>query len=214
MDAASQMYTLEQIYDRLDTGAEATKMTSFTEPQAGPGPTGRTLDEVYGLAALVGNPDPPCFDNTNRYADCGNGTVHDQATNLIWLKRANCWNQQVDYATANNLAAGLNDGECDLTDGSSPGDWRLPTKEEWEAMVAEAVSQGCTGPALVNTPGTDCYDVGPQPFTHVQSSYLYWSSTAIDANPLNGWSVVMNSGDMWPIMRTNSVNLVWPVRAP
>ncbi len=29
-DAASQMYSLEQIYDRLDTGAVGTKMASFT----------------------------------------------------------------------------------------------------------------------------------------------------------------------------------------
>jgi hypothetical protein len=129
------MYTLEQIYDRLDTGAVSAKMTSFTEPIAGPGPTERTLDEVMNLAMKVGNPDSPCFDNTNRYADCGNGTVHDQATNLIWLKRANCFGP-LDYAAANNAAAGLEDGECGLTDGSSPGDWRSPTREEWETTVA------------------------------------------------------------------------------
>jgi hypothetical protein len=33
--------------------------------------------------------DPPCFDNLNRYVDCGNGTVTgtvtDTVTGLIWL---------------------------------------------------------------------------------------------------------------------------------
>jgi hypothetical protein len=49
-DAGSQMYTLEQIYNRLTTGAWQTKMTAFTEPVSGPGATGRTLDEVMAVA--------------------------------------------------------------------------------------------------------------------------------------------------------------------
>jgi len=49
-DANAQMFTLEQIYDRLTTGAAATKMTSFTEPSSGPGASGRTLDEVMVVA--------------------------------------------------------------------------------------------------------------------------------------------------------------------
>jgi hypothetical protein len=31
-DAHTQMYTLEDLYNRLDTGAEAQKQTTFTEP--------------------------------------------------------------------------------------------------------------------------------------------------------------------------------------
>ena len=165
-----------------------------------------------GTAAT--NPDPPCFDNTNRYADCGNGTVHDQATNLIWTKDATCWNIQVDYATANNLAAGLEDGDCGLTDGSSPGDWRLPTKEEWEATVAEAVRQNCTYPALTNIPGTDCFDVGPEPFFSVHSTYLRWSSTANDQNPNNAWAVAMSDGNTFTVLRTGTGPFAWPVRGP
>ena len=34
--------------------------------------------------------DGPCFDNTNRYVDCGNGTVTDTVTGLIWLQDADC----------------------------------------------------------------------------------------------------------------------------
>jgi hypothetical protein len=49
-DPASQMYTLEQIYNRLNTGAAVTRMTTFTEPGSGPGATGRTLDEVMAVA--------------------------------------------------------------------------------------------------------------------------------------------------------------------
>jgi len=53
-DAGSQMFTLQQIYDRLDTGAAGSKMTAFTEPSSGPGSgTMRTLDEVMGKAPAV-----------------------------------------------------------------------------------------------------------------------------------------------------------------
>jgi hypothetical protein len=44
------MYTLEGIYNRLNTGAAVTKMTTFTEPASGLGATGRTLDEVMAVA--------------------------------------------------------------------------------------------------------------------------------------------------------------------
>ncbi len=44
--AGSQMYTIEQIYERLNTGAAGSKMTYFTEPSSGPAGTGRTLVEI------------------------------------------------------------------------------------------------------------------------------------------------------------------------
>ena len=55
--AGGQMYTLEQIYDRLDTGAESAKMTTFAEPDSAPGSTMHTLDEIMAKA--------PAEDNTN-----------------------------------------------------------------------------------------------------------------------------------------------------
>jgi hypothetical protein len=44
--------------------------------------------------------------------------------------------------------------------------------------------------------------------------YFYWSSTTNEGGPLNAWSVMMSSGDMWLAQRTSPVNLVWPVRDP
>src|SRR5262245_54239770 len=32
----------------------------------------------------------PCVDKAKRYVDCGNGTVTDSVTGLIWLKQSNC----------------------------------------------------------------------------------------------------------------------------
>ena len=49
--AGSAMYTLEDIYNRLDSGISGSKRSgSFTEPTLGPGAGGRTLDEVMEKA--------------------------------------------------------------------------------------------------------------------------------------------------------------------
>ena len=159
-----------------------------------------------------GTYDPPCFDNTNRYVDCGNGTVYDTVTNLIWLKKANCFLDK-SYAAANNAAAGLGDGDCGLTDGSSPGDWRLPTMAEWQWTFQRAVALGCINPAFTNTAGTSCG--GPDPFTYIQVGERYWSSTAVEANPTHAWSVEINSGALkTDLVKTASGNIhAWPIRS-
>jgi hypothetical protein len=54
--AASAMYTIEDLYKRLDTGAEGTKRKGpFTEPAAGPGSTGYTMDDIMGVAPAMDN---------------------------------------------------------------------------------------------------------------------------------------------------------------
>lgn len=167
---------------------------------------GQTGTYVAGAA-------PPCFDDANRYVDCGNGTVTDTVTGLVWLKDANCYNNT--YAAANAWAATLQDGMCGLTDNSSPGDWRLPTKAEWEATEARAIALGCTdfgsgGPALTNTPGTGCYNAGPQPFIGVQ--VVYYSSTANEVNPANAWWTDIQFGNMQHDAKAGGKS-VWPVRS-
>jgi len=50
-DPASAMYTLEDIYNRLNDGKAIAKRTGgFEEPTSGPGSTGYTLDEVAAVA--------------------------------------------------------------------------------------------------------------------------------------------------------------------
>ena len=53
-EAGSQMYTLDQIYHRINNGTAATKMTTFTEPSSGPtAGTMHTLDEIYDLVGCA-----------------------------------------------------------------------------------------------------------------------------------------------------------------
>ncbi|MCK5521612.1 MAG: DUF1566 domain-containing protein [Thiomargarita sp.] len=105
-----------------------------------------------------------------RYTDNGDGTVTDNKTGLIWLKDANCFGYQ-NWKTAMQNAAQLADGKCGLSDGSKPGDWRLPTKEEWKVMISNK------GDA----------------FSGVQT-YYYWSSTTDAKKSGKAWRVSLGNG--------------------
>ncbi len=147
------------------------------------------------------NPEPPCSDNTNRYVDCGNGTVTDTLTGLVWLRDASCLGS-ADFAAANTAAARLHTGECGLSDRSRAGDWRLPTAAEWAATILRASQLGCDNasfPSLTNNGGTGCLagttvGVGPadHAFFNVPSApglcdalndtpCTFWSSTTSNA---------------------------------
>ena len=167
--------------------------------------------------------DGPCFDDANRYVDCLNGTVTDTVTGLTWLQDASCLGFAT-YAGANQRAAQLGadtaDGAtCGLTDNSNPGDWRLPTRAEWDATIARAagVTLGCTSggagvpPSLTDIEGTGCFEGGSgnQPFSGVQNSY--WSSSAGEAVPGNAWDVFFNFGLTFNDFK-GFVTFVWPVR--
>ena len=101
--------------------------------------------------------DPP------RYVDNEDGTVTDLAKGLIWLKNANCFGL-LDYTTeALPAVAALADGTCGLTDGSMPGDWRLPLGEEFLRVTRAAAQLGCTGSSrisLTDDSGFGCYGDG------------------------------------------------------
>ena len=150
----------------------------------------------------------PCVDKAKRYVDCGNGTVSDTVTGLIWLKQSNCLST-TDWEAAKKAAAGLKNGDCMLSDGSSPGDWRLPTQAEWEATMKNALALGCTGPTLTNDEGTACISAGPSSFTGVESDY-YWSSTVVEGNA-RAFFGDLDHGHLLNGNLTNTLR-AWPVR--
>lgn len=110
------------------------------------------------------------FNAIPRFTDNGDGTVTDTRNNLIWLKNANCYGYQRWSFAKSVLVAGLNDGECGLSDDSAEGDWRLPTKEELQGI-------GTDPPAtwLVGNPSVK-WTIPGQSFINV-ISHSYWSKT-------------------------------------
>jgi hypothetical protein len=158
-------------------------------------------------------------DCMGRYEDNNNGTVTDCRTGLIWLKNANCTETAggiikgtgtLNWFDAGTWTANLTNGLCGLTDGSGAGDWRLPTKTEWMAMVTSARKQGFIDPALTNGAGTAKWAAGDL-FNNVQANW-YWSSS-IYAYPDIAWFVDMWDGDVGYSSESGYFNYVWPVRA-
>jgi serine/threonine protein kinase len=139
-----------------------------------------------------------------RYVDNGDGTVTDNRSGLIWLKNANCFGKQ-DWHEAEKLVAKLAHGQCGLRDGSKSGMWRLPTKDEWEAMIDEEYSF----PTLSNAAGTGKWKE-EDAFSGVESSY-YWSSTSYAPNASFAWFVNLGSGNVYVGLKSTT-RYVWPVR--
>ncbi len=175
------------------------------------------FSELQDAIADLDNPDPPCFDLTHRFVDCGNGTVTDTATQLIWLKKTNCFAEQ-DYPTANGSAASLSNGSCGLTDGSRAGDWRLPTTAEWR----EILDPNCaTKPKIVgNAPGDGTFppiSIGcfsETPWATGASLTLkdsYWSSSNLLSGDLGNLAGLGTTGAIGSAVKSNK-NSVWPVR--
>ena len=189
------------------------------------------VQRAEGQVVALQTADPSCRDDSgNIYVDCGNGTVTDNRTGLVWLKNANCLSGivgsgPVDWQTAMEFVAGLSDipatsaaaaHDCGLSDGSSPGEWRLPSIAEWEAMIADALGVAgdpdCTldPPTITNDSGQQCWADGPSSFTVVSQSF-YWSSTPYVFNTSNAWDVHLFNGSILFLSKANP-DRVWPVR--
>ncbi len=218
--AAAQMHTLEQIYQRISNGGTfAAEMTTFTEPTTPPGTgTMHTLDDIYTLIAYSAHVPRttrtlcPCSGDAGndsylrrgvlwpfpRFTDNGNGTVTDKLTGLIWLKNSNCFGAQTwsqALSDANNLA----NGQCSLTDGSTAGAWRLPNVRELLSLI----DYDRSSPAIPS--GT--------PFSNVQASVRYWSSTQVTNNSVNNaWDIDFDIGTVNRNQPKSNTYFVWPVR--
>ncbi|MCP4576614.1 MAG: DUF1566 domain-containing protein [Deltaproteobacteria bacterium] len=92
-DAGSAMFTLEDIYNRLVSGAAGAKRTgAFREPTSGPGATGHTLDEVMAAA--------PRVDDTN---GAGVADVLDGKT--FWGLKSGVWGTHTGTLATQTLSA-------------------------------------------------------------------------------------------------------------
>ena len=140
--------------------------------------TGQTATFAAGddatLAKGVAWPDP-------RFTDNGNGTVTDNLTGLIWLKKADCIGPR-NWADALAAMNALASGQCALTDGSRTGDWRLPNRKELRSLVDYSE----TGPALPAV----------HPFINVNVQDVYWTSSTVGWNTYSVLILNMASGHL------------------
>jgi len=140
----------------------------------------------------------------SRFIDNKDGTVTESLTNLIWLKNPNCFGM-LDWKSAVQAAKDLKEGKCDpdptyvLSDGSSAGDWRLPTMKELCTLIDFSRRE----PALPKG----------HKFSVVPSGY-HWSATTLDHYSEMAWIVYFESGTTCYEHIKNRAGYVWPVRGP
>jgi hypothetical protein len=133
-----------------------------------------------------------------RFTNNGNGTVKDNLTGLIWLKNSNCFGAKT-WLQALADANGLASPACGLSDGSTAGQWRLPNVRELLSLI----DYNAFSPAIPS--GT--------PFTGVQASVRYWSSTVVANNAvLNAWDIDFDIGTVNRNQPKTNPYYVWPVR--
>jgi len=142
-----------------------------------------------------------------RFTDNADGTVTDNLTNLIWLKDTNCFGTRT-WNLALSDSNGTQSGLCGLTDGSGPGDWRLPNRRELFSLMHDDYYN----PAVPDTAGTGQWSQG-DPFNNVQSG-TYWSSTTYAYYSESAWSVSMYDGYVYNSTKAVNFYYVWPVRDP
>lgn len=191
----------------LMLGTATSTLAGSLEPTAAPGPTMHTLDDLYqklsdmeiDVATIKGN-----LGVGPRFVDNNNGTVTDTVTGLIWLKDAYACESATWY-DAEAYCTSLASGMAGLTDGSTEGQWRLPTKEELQGI-------GTNPPATWDSVWPAVSWTRPEgPFVNVRPS-LYWSGTSYDDNTDFAWAVSMSDGRT-PFGDKSIINcFVWPVR--
>jgi len=182
---------------------------SLTEAMAGVAgrlPSGEVVmfGKGFGSGTTGGGTCPPCPGggtcNPNTlptFVNNNNGTITDTRTGLIWLQHASC-NGAWNWATQMAWAAGLvgNGTMCGLNDGSTAGQWRLPTVKELQSLLDYTRSL----PALP----------AGHPFTFVQNN-VYWTSTDFAPNPAGAWVVYLVDGLVYADGKTGTC-YAWAVR--
>ena len=84
-----------------------------------------------GQATSYDTDDDASKDGTAKsYTDNSDGTVTDNHTGLVWQKDHKDDGATLTWAAAIDYAATLENGVDGLTDGSSTGDWRVPSNVE------------------------------------------------------------------------------------
>jgi hypothetical protein len=138
----------------------------------------------------------------SRFTDNKDGTVTDNLTKIVWLKNTNCFGIR-DWQSALLAAKSLEAGDCGpdpdliLSDGSSAGDWRLPTMKE----LCTLIDFSRRDPALPNG----------HMFSDAPTGY-HWSATTLDHHPEMAWIVYFESGTTCYENVKNRAGYIWPVR--
>ena len=196
---------------QVDSGGTLTIGGFMTAPVP---KTGQTVSESPGddgdLEIGVAWPSP-------RFTINGDGTVTDGLTGLVWMQDPECGTlfdfPDTSWESALTAANGMANGQCGLSDGSTPGSWRIPNISEFLSLG----HWGFVGPALPNTAGSGQW-VDGAPFTNIHPldgpPSTYWTSSSYAASADLVWCTDLHSGLPYLYDKTHAANAqyVWMVR--
>jgi hypothetical protein len=137
-----------------------------------------------------------------RWIDNGDGTVTDTVTGLRWLKQANCID--ADWADAVAAVGTLGNGTCGLTDGSKPGDWRMPNRNEMQSVEDRMVNNVADFMNATYVWKSDAALYRGPLFTNFMGYQYYWTSTTDAADTSEAWTVFSCDFGVYDIAKTNA----------
>jgi len=236
-DSASQMYTLEQVYDRANNGTEGTRMTTFDEPDSGPAATMYDLNALYTLVSERSRPpktgQTECYKSASPWGTCTCGDTNCPSGQDGDLEKGVSWpnprfTDNSDGTVTDNLTGliWLKNANCygtrswanALSDANALANGTCSLSDgsiagDWRLPnvreMQSLVHYGVYDPVVPNTAGTAKWTEGA-PFTGVQSD-LYWSSTAGAYYTDYAWYVYLNDGYVEDASKA-AAYYVWPVR--
>lgn len=145
-----------------------------------------------------------------RWVDKNDGTVADTVTGLVWLKRADCIHETWEEAVA--AVKELSSGQCGLTDGSKPGNWRMPSRNEVESL-SDRMENNHADFFSHTYRKRDNSLFQESIFNNFIPSEYYWSSTLDAADAVMVWTVFSCDFGVYDKLKV-SVGYTLAVRSP
>jgi hypothetical protein len=230
---AAKMYTLDDIYNRINDGTTAISDT-FQEPVTGP-PTGtmHTLNEIYDLvgerAPVPKTGQTQCYKDDGTTGTCTCGTANCPSRQDGDLERGVSWPTPRFTDNGNGTVTDNLTGLMWLKDGDCLGPRTWSAAFTYVSNLNAGTNYSCDG----FTAGTysdwrlpnlrELYSLihlgqansamwlNTQGFSGVQSS-IYWSSTTYASSTEFAWYVFLNLGYVSYDDKANYGFYVWPVR--
>ncbi len=239
--AAAQMYTLEQIYQRLTTGNYFAKQSAFTEPSSSPGTgTMHTLDQIMAVAQpralakrVAKTGQTQCWNAAGSVIGCaGTGQDGEYQAGIEPAVSA-------IFGTAYNTPAWTgvrftDNGDGTVTDNLTALTWLKNANcfgaKNWTTALSDAnalasgscgLSDGSVAGGWRLPNGNELHSLidGTQSNPALPAGHpftgvqlnLYWTSTTVDYNTSGVVVVGMSNGGPVGAVKTGFL-FVWPVR--
>jgi hypothetical protein len=136
-----------------------------------------------------------------RFLDNGNGTLTDTMTGLVWMKQANCI--EAGWAEAVAQVQSLGNGTCGLSDGSKPGDWRLPNRNEMQSLEDRMVNNEADFMNATYVWKSDAALYRSPIFASFMGNVYYWTSTTDAADTTEAWTVFSCDFGVYNVAKSN-----------